>query len=674
MPTDLLAKIARLEAQLARVQSHLDDESMTRIQAQVALGSAEEQLALALDAARLATWQWNLLDRTIHFNPRWSEIVHGVSMPADVPDQDWMASIHPEDLPLLQETLMQVARRKRSRFLAQFRYQTRGKTASDWLWIEMIGVLKSSHFERDGADSASNKTIIGCASDITARKNHLDELKTARAKAEHASRSKTEFLAHVSHELRTPLHAVLGMAELLESQQQPALSRQQTEQLGVLKQSADHVLALVNDLLDFSSFERGQTQALPFQANYEPIDAHPWLNGLCAPFQQRAQTLGFVFTVVPPRQQPCFLKLERRRTTQVVNNLLSNAFKFTQRGAVSATFEVLDGQLHIRVQDTGIGIAADKLDDIFKAFTQADSGIQRQYGGTGLGLAISQRICQQLGGQLTVQSTLGQGSLFSAAIPVEVLELLTTRPVVARAHPSALRSDISVLLVDDNVVNLRVAQAFLNQHGIVGSTCESAAQGLEMLRRQVFDVIIVDLQMPVMSGFEMLVQGRAAHPSCVWIASTAHASPGYEGQCLSAGFDGFLAKPFSASQLHQALLGVPSKPRKLASLPAFDLQTFMTRFGFDAQLMQELAQALKTDAPARIQAMRLALDQQTFDDIKRQAHALKGAFSQLGDVRVPHLCLTLESHPESCNALLIDEIEAAVLAVVQAVSKVASAG
>lgn len=690
----LVDKISRLEAQIERMQSHLDSESMTRIDVELALGSAEEQLGLALDAARLATWQWDLQHRRISFNPRWNEIIQGPSMPIVQGDDEWMAGIHPDDKAQLQDTLLQVAKRKRTRFLAQFRYLALPHKDQIWVWVEMVGVLK-------GSSSSGNKMIVGCASDITVRKVHLDEIKAARTKAERANQTKNEFLAHVSHELRTPLHAVLGMVELLEAPSDARLTHTQTEHLGVLKQSAEHVLTLVNDLLDFSSFERAQNagSAEPFQAFYEPVELNAWMKGVCEPFKHRAVRLGFSFQLNRQLPTPCTLKLELRRTTQVINNLITNAFKFTQSGCVTVDVRLEGDRLIFTVQDTGIGIAAEQINGIFKAFTQADSGIQRQYGGTGLGLAISQRICHHLGGDIAVTSVLGQGSTFTVNLPAEPAGATTLKDL-AHPHVDTLNPALNILVVDDTPVNLRVVNAYLKQFKLSATLCESAALGLESMQAHTFDVVIVDLQMPGMSGFEMLNTAKntlsPAQTSGVWIASTAHATEGYEQQCLDAGFDRFLSKPFSAAQLFTLLLDAQTRTGSASPRPArpiqpnnpsaahtaspspapaaamtsrFDVQAFSHRFGADTQLMRDIALALHEDAEMRVMSLRKAYIQGDHTEMRRQTHALKGAFGQLGDTQVPQRCLAIENNLAQCTASDIEQLAAVIAHIVTTIDQ-----
>ncbi|RYF94567.1 MAG: response regulator [Caulobacteraceae bacterium] len=395
-------------------------------------------------------------------------------------------------------------------------------------------------FRPDG----SPERLLGVLKNITDRKLSEEQVSRARDAAEAASRAKSEFLANMSHEIRTPLNGVMGVAAALA---RTALTADQEEMVGLIRTSGQTLEAILSDLLDLARIESGK-----LELKAEPFALDASLRATADLFRPLAAEKGLDFDLdIDPSAEGWF-EGDAVRLRQVVGNLLSNAVKFTTRGSVSLRAAVARGVLTLAVRDTGIGFDAGFKARMFERFEQADGSITRRFGGTGLGLAISSQLARTLGGDLTAEAMPGQGATFILTLPLAP----ASKParLAEASAPMAQDRAPRVLLAEDHAVNRRVVQMLLEPAGVELICVENGAEAVEAALSQSFDLVLMDMQMPVMDGLTAIRAIRAgqAHRTPIW-ALSANALPEHIRASADAGADGHLTKPISPEALFEAL-------------------------------------------------------------------------------------------------------------------------
>lgn len=415
----------------------------------------------------------------------------------------------------------------------------------------------------------NRRTLLLFIHDITARKNTEGALLTAKIAAEASNRAKSRFLANMSHEIRTPMNGIIGVAQLLEHE---PLNDQSREYVATIQRSGSALLEVVNGILDFSHIEAGDIGLA--KTVFDPARL---VREMREQFAQRAHTKGLRLTCTLAPDLPLLVTGDPARLQQMLSALLTNAVKFTGQGEIQL-HAMLDNTrptqeapnehvIRFEVRDTGIGIPVDQHEAIFEAFTQADDSLTRRFGGTGLGLTIVRQLARLMGGDAGVESQQGTGSLFWITLPLPRATQQTVQDTSATAgtlpadlQPAAqLYAGKTALLVEDDLVNARIAQLLLTKRGFQVTHAVDGARAVVAYSESAFDIVLMDCQMPVMDGFEAarhirVVERERGKRHTPIVAVTAHAFAGYREECLAAGMDDYLAKPFTVANF-DAMLG-----------------------------------------------------------------------------------------------------------------------
>ena len=489
--------------------------------------------------------------------------------------------------------------------------------------------------------------------------NLVDDLEHAREAAELASSAKSDFLANMSHEIRTPMTAILGFTDLLADPALAAGNRQ--GHLAVIRRNGQHLLALLNDLLDLSKIEAGKLTMEIQSASVPSVVAD-----VASIMRLHAEQKGISLSVEYVGRLPETIQTDTTRLRQALMNIVSNAVKFTEDGGVGIVVTFLpdwhgqEAAVQIQVSDTGVGIPRDKIEKLFEPFVQADASTSRKYGGTGLGLAITHHIALLLGGELTVESTPGRGSTFTLIVPagdiqdVQMLDNPTEAIQDDHARSDRLhRSDealkgLKVLLAEDGRDNQRLICAMLRKAGAEVAVAENGRIAVDKATAagaEPFDVILMDMQMPEMDGYEATGTLRQNGLRCPIIALTAHAMSGDRDKCLSAGCTDYCSKPIDRA----ALIAAVARHAECPGEEVAGSQAVRSEYADDPDLAEAL-DAFIAGLGDHVEAMGQAFMAGSYDELQREAHQLKGAGGSYGYPSVSEAAAVLEDAARARDA------------------------
>lgn len=512
------------------------------------------------------------------------------------------------------------------------------------------------------------RMYIGILRDISERKKIEQSLHNAMVEAQQAAKAKTIFLANMSHEIRTPMNAIIGFVELLLAHE---LTSEQRRHLQTVQGSARSLLRLLNDILDTAKIDQGD-----YQLELIPFNVQQLMDEMSSLYRLSAINKGLSWEIKIAEDMPhCFLG-DVTRIRQILTNLVGNAIKFTQKGEVSVEVGCHALNLVFRIIDSGIGIPADKLDEIFLPFAQSDASMTRRFGGTGLGTTISLQLAELMNGSIEVESELGKGSIFTVKIPLTTVSCDQVKAKPGHSQRVTLGRKLSVLVVEDVPENAELVRIHLQQDGHEIEHVDTGLLAVERLRQQSFDVVLMDIHMPIMDGLSATRKIRQWEhknllPAVPIIALSASVFEEDKKAAKQAGMDGFAAKPLDMTELYHEISKVTgvglrqegsternSNTRGFPEFTLLDFQKGLRRWR-NAESYLKNIHLFGSNYTDYCEQVKAALAQSDYQQLFELAHKLKGSAATLEMGELKQLAQELEksSKQESVTPDMIDSLE-----------------
>ena len=539
------------------------------------LYNSEQRFSLAMKGANDGLWDWDIANDTIYYSPRWLEMLGYKENELPNLISTWETLIYPEDKDKVNDKLQSYLSGKVNQYKIEFRMLHKDG--------HLVYVLTRGFLVRD-SDSNIPIRMVGTHKDISEQKQHEVQLQALNADlekrvsertkelaytneklmnktlaAEDANKAKSLFLANMSHEIRTPISGIIGLTDLILKTE---LTKEQSDYLQQLRQSSDHLMHILNDILDISKIEAGK-----LAIESATFDLKKVVSGVLNIFSLQAKKKGIIFHNSFEDSASTLVNGDSVRCSQVLANLVSNAVKFTESGSIEVSISRQENSdfVDFSIKDTGIGITEEQQKKLFSTFVQADDSTTRKYGGSGLGLVICKNLVRLMGGEISLQSQQGKGCTFKFSILLPIVNISTLTPKIDgvqakysgaehSSNTAQLKANVCnkhVLLVEDNRVNQIIALKMLHEFGMRTSIAMNGQEAVEQAKEESFDIILMDIQMPVMNGFEATQEIRKLpqYQSVPIIAITANAMSDDKEASIDAGMDSHITKPINSDKL-----------------------------------------------------------------------------------------------------------------------------
>ncbi|MBK7389362.1 MAG: response regulator [Bacteroidetes bacterium] len=505
--------------------------------------------------------------------------------------------------------------------------------------------------------------MIGIATDITDLKNSEIELKNNLSIAQETQKVKEQFLANMSHEIRTPIHGIMSLTNLLIKTN---IDNDQMTYLNAIKKSADNLLVIINDILDLSKIE---AQKMTFESTI--FSATELVSTTFELFRAKGNEKGITITKNIDDCIPEYVKGDPTRLSQIINNLVNNAIKFTHKGGVEIGVKLVDtnencSMIAFSIKDSGIGISQNKLSTIFDMFTQAGDDITRKYGGTGLGLSIAKKLVDLQGGIIKVDSVIDEGTTFTFSMPFDHPD-----PVELEAHhsqseepESRIDSELRILIVEDNDINRLVINKIMKDWGVKLDNAVNGVDAIDKMKLKDYDIILLDIEMPEMNGYQCIREIRTAlpEPKChvSVMAMTAHANKKERDKCIGLGMDDYISKPFDPLDLKQKIVALSKKslggtcevePVAEEKAPAAAPTQKLTNLDYLRELsdnnesfFKDFISLFLNNTPETMAELEKQLSCKNWEGVRQAAHKMKPSLNYLGLKEAQGLAASVEEY------------------------------